>query len=70
MFCFVFTTSVLFIFMNTIKYMLSLISIASNSSYAVPDICFCSQAKETDTERTQAILVHIQGHHNLLLQES
>lgn len=34
------------------------------------DICFPSQAKETDTERTQAVLVHIQGHHNLLLQES
>lgn len=27
------------------------------------------QAKETDTERLQAVLVHIQGHHNFLLQE-
>uniref|UniRef100_A0A4W4F3N3 Band 4.1 domain-containing protein n=1 Tax=Electrophorus electricus TaxID=8005 RepID=A0A4W4F3N3_ELEEL len=33
------------------------------------DYLCVSQAKEADTERAQAVLVHIQGHHHLLLQE-
>lgn len=58
--------SAIFIFMHMIQYGI----FASNSCYIVFEICVFSQAKETDSERTQAVLVHIQGHHNLLLQES
>lgn len=62
-----------FIFVNKISVYIYIkiymYTCRNNSPYIVSDICVASQAKETDTERTQAVLVHIQGHHNFLLQE-